>query len=153
MRSRTVPSVLALTLVAACSSSGIERDSNSNVVDSDYAGRSIPKVELKQCDPATEVGPRVKKARIPNFRGGDQRSGSTGFLIVEFEVAETGKTENVIVEETTSDEFMEKAQQAVEKWLFSPATNSGEPVRVSCRQNIPTSTSRSLIDDQSPPNE
>ena len=54
---------------------------------------------------------------------------SSEFVLIEFDVTEKGRTENIKVADSTNKCLEGAAETAVSKWLYAPKTLQGEPVR------------------------
>ena len=135
-RRRNLKRVLTVGVIFsfnACSSNAPE-NTDPNFVDSAVAGRNMARVELKQCKPSTEVGPTLKRGRMPRYPVAHYYNNKPGEVDVRFDVTESGDTDNVEVLRSTSESFIVSVGAAIERWKFKPATNGGEPVRVTCTQ-------------------
>ncbi len=132
MRRFVLPVTMSLSLSLGCASA--PDNENPNLVDSDVAGRLLPRVELKRCQPSTEVGPTVRRGRLPKYPAAEFYNDKPGEVVLRFDVTESGTTDNIEVVRSTSESFMIQAGAAVEEWRFKPATNEGVPIRVTCTQ-------------------
>ena len=59
-----------------------------------------------------------------------RKSGTTGTVIVEAIIDEEGCVRNVKALQELSDGLTESAMASVRRWVFSPATLNGQPVKV-----------------------
>ncbi|MEQ9450781.1 MAG: energy transducer TonB [Pseudomonadales bacterium] len=109
-------------------------EKNDKQVGSGKAGRLLPRVELKQCKPATERGPKIRRGRLPRYPAAEFYNGKPGEVVIRFDVTEEGQTDNIEIVRSTSKSFMIQAGAAVEDWRFRPARNGREKVRVTCTQ-------------------
>ncbi|XOV85798.1 MAG: energy transducer TonB [bacterium] len=98
------------------------------------AGRPLPKIELKQCKPQTDIGPRIKKARLPRYPAVKFFNNKVGEVAIKFDVTESGVTDNVEIIRSTSQGFRIQVISAVQNWSFVPARNAEIPTRVTCTQ-------------------
>ncbi len=118
--------------VTGCSNNNT--NANADLVGSGVAGRHLPKVELKQCKPATEVGPIVQNARLPKYPAAEFFNNKPGEVVIKFDVTESGTTENIEVIRSTTEGFKIQAGAAVQTWQFKPAIDGNARVRVTCTQ-------------------
>ena len=126
-------SVYTLPILALQGCSTPQPD-NPNLVDSDVAGGVLPRVELNRCDPSTEVGPTIRRGRLPKYPVAEFFNDKPGEVVLRFDVTETGDTDNIEVIRSTSKPFITTAGDAVEDWKFRPALDNGSPTRVTCTQ-------------------
>jgi TonB family protein len=100
----------------------------------DTPGASIPETILNRCEPATDVGPRLKAGKMPGYPGSLVREKIKGVVKFEFEVAENGTVSNIKIVTSDHPAFAQQTRQTVSRWKFDPATLEGKPVAVLCKQ-------------------
>ena len=65
----------------------------------------------------------------PKYPRGAQRRNLSGWVDVVFTVTKDGSVKDVdIINSQPGDTFVNSATRAVEKWLFEPIVENGEPV-------------------------
>jgi protein TonB len=62
---------------------------------------------------------------------------TSGFVVVKFEIGDTGRVSNVeVVESTPQGVFDEAAVAAVRKWTYEPRKENGAPVRSQAKARL-----------------
>lgn len=66
----------------------------------------------------------------PQYPAEMARQSKEGYVLLNYEIATSGRVENITIVEATNGEFGEKAVEALSQWLFVPAYENGQPVRL-----------------------
>lgn len=78
-----------------------------------------------------DAPPRSRSQVPPTYPFESKRNGTTGEVVVAFNVDENGKVFSPRIVKSTSREFEEATLRAVEKWTFQPGTKDGKRIRFS----------------------
>jgi protein TonB len=89
----------------------------------------MPPVAAPAPAPAVDVVPaKIVKRVTPVVPNGVARK-TSGYVLVRFNVSESGRvTEVVVLESTPQGVFDEAAMDAVRKWIYEPRKENGVPV-------------------------
>ncbi len=77
---------------------------------------------------ATGTRAKAIKKKRPIYPTRALRSGTEGWVVVNFLIKEDGTTDNIVVLNTSIENYFEKAAvKAVSDWRYEPATRNGKP--------------------------
>jgi RNA polymerase sigma factor (sigma-70 family) len=79
--------------------------------------------------------PRPISRQAPRYPAELRNAGTTGEVVIEFVVNESGLVQDLKVVRSTHAEFEEPALEAIAAWKFSPGIKGGQPVNV--RMQVP----------------
>lgn len=133
MVARLPVTLLIATGMLGCASEPATDRYGNRMVDHGMPGELLDRLELQECQPATDAGPTIVNARFPPYPASilanDRHS-----IAFEFQVDVAGRTQNFTVIRSTHDGLSAAAERAVRKWRFEPARKEGQPVAVTCKQ-------------------
>jgi TonB family protein len=114
---------------APANASAAASSSANNPALSGSAAVAVPPAAAPQPSVALDVVPaRVVKRVAPTAPLGISRK-TAGFVVVKFNISETGKVSDVeVVESNPSGVFDDAAQSAVRKWMYEPRKENGSAV-------------------------
>jgi TonB family protein len=125
---------LGITGCAAPRQAGYSYTEDGRLRMGNTPGVAVAETMLKNCVPATDIGPSYKKGRTPGYPRSLMRKGLTGYVIFEFGVTETGEVSNLKILKADHPEFAQETKRAVAQWRFKPAMQEGSPIAVVCTQ-------------------
>lgn len=84
---------------------------------------------------ADKTPPVVVRAVPPEFPYELRRSGVSGIVLVNCLIDDSGSVQDMKVEKSSNDAFVQPAMNALKKWKFKPAQENGS--NISVRVSIP----------------
>lgn len=70
----------------------------------------------------------------PRYPEDMARAQKEGSVLLKYEIATNGRVENITIVEETNSDFGKSAKEALSQWLFVPAYENGQPVRLTDQQ-------------------
>ena len=116
---------LAVALLAACTALPPDPDSYDS-------GDKMEERYFTGCEPQTEVPPKLTSGRVPVYPGIRLMYGQGGYATVAFDVTPEGRVENLTNIESSHPAFYGHTYVVVTEWVFEPAKQNSNPVRVHC---------------------
>jgi TonB family protein len=101
------------------------------------SGAPLPTKAMQLTDPSSnyDAPPKFISGVAPEFRVPPRVVPAPGYAVIDFTIAETGRTRDFRVVETSAYFLASDAIYTMKKWRFQPATKHGRPV--ACRARIP----------------
>lgn len=99
--------------------------------------QSTSSAALSAADAPPLVAARPTTRTPPRYPASARAAGTTGVVVVQIHIDETGAVDDVrVVESTPPGVFDEAAIESVRSWHFEPATSAGRPTASWVRQTI-----------------
>ncbi len=102
----------------------------ANQKDEDAVDRSLARIAEMSAELGVESTNEVVYRVNPSYPKEHLRSDEGGHVKLKFDINTSGRTENIRIESESAPEFGREGLKALSKWLYVPAYENGQPVKV-----------------------